>query len=100
MPLLRFLAARRAALEHVQREAGDLLTFLGEMAYEEARTRARAHGAHDWEYAPPHDFSSSPSAARKSRPEAQNRVFQRYRRETDVRRPADGLRVDPGIRFG
>ncbi|CAA9360675.1 MAG: hypothetical protein AVDCRST_MAG90-2996 [uncultured Microvirga sp.] len=38
----RFLQQRRERRRAVDREAGQLLTFLGDMAYDEARSRARA----------------------------------------------------------
>ena len=40
--LRRFLQARREARDRVQRDAKDLLTFMGEPAYFEARERARS----------------------------------------------------------
>lgn len=42
MWLSRFLHVRRERREAVQREAGSLITFLDDMAYPEARNRARA----------------------------------------------------------
>jgi hypothetical protein len=39
--LRRFVAARRERQARIDRDATDLLTFLGDMAYGEARTRAR-----------------------------------------------------------
>lgn len=44
----RFLEKRRERRRAIEREAGHLLTFLGDMAYGEARSRARAcRGKHD-----------------------------------------------------
>jgi len=43
--LRRWLQARHDRREHVSRDARDLLTFLGDGAYGEARTRAREHRA-------------------------------------------------------
>lgn len=43
--LRRWLQARRERHEHVLRDARDLLTFMGDGAYGEARTRAREHRA-------------------------------------------------------
>ncbi len=40
--LFRFLKARREHRERIARDAGNLLTFLGEGAYDEARGRARS----------------------------------------------------------
>jgi hypothetical protein len=42
MSLLRVLSRRRSASEAVEREAAQLMMFLGDMAYDEARSRARA----------------------------------------------------------
>ena len=42
MNLLRVLSRRRSAREAVEREAAQLTMFLGDMAYDEARSRARA----------------------------------------------------------
>lgn len=41
MPIVRFLAARREARARIQRDAGDLILWLGEGAYAEARSRGR-----------------------------------------------------------
>ena len=41
VPLFAFLAARRERRARIDKDASDLLTFLGDMAYPEARNRAR-----------------------------------------------------------
>ena len=42
MPLLSFLGVRRERRARLDRDASDLLTFLGDLAYSEARERARS----------------------------------------------------------
>lgn len=42
MGLLQLLSCRRSAGEAIEREATQLIMFLGDMAYDEARSRARA----------------------------------------------------------
>lgn len=42
MNLLRFLLEWRSRREAIAREAAELMMFLGKMAYDEARSRARA----------------------------------------------------------
>jgi hypothetical protein len=61
----RFLQQRRERRRAIDRQAGDLLTFLGDMAYGEARSRARACRRKDDTTAPasgPRSRSRSPGA--------------------------------------
>ena len=89
MGLLRFLVEWRSRREAIARGAAELMTFLGDMAYDEARTRARTCRHRDDQRGDRHWSKVAVEIAKRTGREIGVKAADRYERDS---RPATRVR--------